>query len=547
MNLNKICIVPRARGAWEAVDLGFLLAKVWYRELFLLWCLPALLLFLILLIALPTEWLWASVIIVWWLAPLWDRGPLHYASLKFFGDNISVSATMRKLPSIYKIDIFPWLIWRRFNFTRSFDMPVTLLEHLKGSDRSQRLAVLHRNPSNASIWLTIALLHFQVFLSIAVIFFLFVMMPEYSPIHINEVFNSQHTYIDIGIYVLAFFSMAVVAPFYTLAGFALYINRRMALEGWDIEIRFRQLAENQRKLRAKASSKMSGATSASSLLICLFMFCSLWSFDSSAEKTQAEQTSNTQGTADTSEKITYVNNNEKAKQLIAKILTGEVFHSKETISGWRLKESEPNEVNGDPEWWINFHKSVEDFAKKFKNQFSTLAGIIEFFLWILVISFIIFMIYHYRQALANTLTSITSITQNRPPKNNQQAPEELFGLDLREQSLPEDIPSEVRQLWQQNDHRAALSLLYRACLYRLIHQWGFDFSEGDTEGDCAKLVKLQGDASLSDYTEQLTQCWQLVAYAHRNPENNAVETLCQRWSHLFETPIKQKNEATHSA
>ena len=38
--------------------------------------------------------------------------------------------------------------------------------------------------------------------------------------------------------------MAAVAPFYCAGGFMLYISRRIELEGWDIEICFREWMAN---------------------------------------------------------------------------------------------------------------------------------------------------------------------------------------------------------------------------------------------------------------------------------------------------------------
>jgi len=44
----------------------------------------------------------------------------------------------------------------------------------------------------------------------------------------------------------AFVAMTLVMPFHTMAGFALYLNRRIELEAWDIEISFRSLASRKR-------------------------------------------------------------------------------------------------------------------------------------------------------------------------------------------------------------------------------------------------------------------------------------------------------------
>ena len=37
--------------------------------------------------------------------------------------------------------------------------------------------------------------------------------------------------------------MLLLEPFYVAAGFGLYLNRRTLLEGWDIEVALRRIAE----------------------------------------------------------------------------------------------------------------------------------------------------------------------------------------------------------------------------------------------------------------------------------------------------------------
>ena len=41
---------------------------------------------------------------------------------------------------------------------------------------------------------------------------------------------------------LYLFAVCVVEPFYVAGGFGFYINRRIYLEGWDIDLTFRKLA-----------------------------------------------------------------------------------------------------------------------------------------------------------------------------------------------------------------------------------------------------------------------------------------------------------------
>ena len=85
MQLDRIRIRPRLRNGWEAIDLGFRVASTWYLPLFLCWLLPALLFTLLLYLVIDdSQWpLW----LVWWLKPVWDRGPLYIASRKLFDDS----------------------------------------------------------------------------------------------------------------------------------------------------------------------------------------------------------------------------------------------------------------------------------------------------------------------------------------------------------------------------------------------------------------------------------------------------------------------------
>ena len=47
-------------------------------------------------------------------------------------------------------------------------------------------------------------------------------------------------------------AITLVMPFHTMAGFALYLNRRIELEAWDIEISFRNIASRKQSAAAGA-------------------------------------------------------------------------------------------------------------------------------------------------------------------------------------------------------------------------------------------------------------------------------------------------------
>src|SRR5690606_17282231 len=43
----------------------------------------------------------------------------------------------------------------------------------------------------------------------------------------------------------SYIAMALVAPVFVACGFSLYLNRRVKLEGWDIEIAFKRMAQKR--------------------------------------------------------------------------------------------------------------------------------------------------------------------------------------------------------------------------------------------------------------------------------------------------------------
>ncbi|UCH39084.1 MAG: DUF4129 domain-containing protein, partial [Gammaproteobacteria bacterium] len=147
MDLDKLQVDASIRSGWQAVDLGFLMARAWFRPLYLAGLLAQLPLSLVLFLVFWKSPFWALALI-WWLKPFWERLPLFIASRKLFDEEAGVWSSMRSFPIR---DILPWLLWRRFSLQRAFDNPVTVLEELKGSQRRQRLRVLHGKYSDVAL------------------------------------------------------------------------------------------------------------------------------------------------------------------------------------------------------------------------------------------------------------------------------------------------------------------------------------------------------------------------------------------------------------
>ncbi len=107
------------------------------------------------------------------------------------------------------------------------------------------------------------------------------------------------------------------------------------------------------------------------------------------------------------------------------------------------------------------------------------------------------------------------------------APSHVLALDIRPANLPDDIGQAAAALWHAGDARAALSLLYRAALSRLVHGRGVPLRGSSTEGEALALAHGHVDAAALAYLGTLVRLWQALVYAARQPRADEVLPLCQ--------------------
>lgn len=108
-------------------------------------------------------------------------------------------------------------------------------------------------------------------------------------------------------------------------------------------------------------------------------------------------------------------------------------------------------------------------------------------------------------------------------------PSHVRDLDIRPESLPERIGEAAAALWQKGEHRAALSLLYRGALSRLVHQHQVPIRAASTEGECLALAARRLAPERSAYFGRLVQAWQVAVYGARLPEDASVIALCREF------------------
>jgi hypothetical protein len=112
-------------------------------------------------------------------------------------------------------------------------------------------------------------------------------------------------------------------------------------------------------------------------------------------------------------------------------------------------------------------------------------------------------------------------------------PSHVGELDIRPESLPADIGAAVKELWLAGERRAALSLLYRGALSRLVHSYEVAIGDASTEGDCVRLARASLPAPRSDFIAALVQVWQLAVYGDRAIATERVLGLCDDFDRLL--------------
>ena len=238
-------LVLRRRTPWEAADAGLLLWRANFFYFLPFFALP----FWICafgLRLLPEKFLPWSWFVLWYLKPLFDRPVLHIISVRFFEPRSGTGRLLRELGKTILRGLPGDLLWRRFSPIRYAVMPLRILEKLRGKNIKQRKLYLEKGGLHFCAFLTLwgAVLEL-VFLAGEVLFSLIMieLLQENYISSLGDFFAKS----EIFFFAAWCFNSMLVESIYVCTGFSLYINSRVELEGWDIEILFRKFTEARKK------------------------------------------------------------------------------------------------------------------------------------------------------------------------------------------------------------------------------------------------------------------------------------------------------------
>jgi hypothetical protein len=456
-------------------------------------------------LALPEYLAWSSLL-VWWCKPIWERAQLFMLSRSLFEDRPSIRQTLRALAGYGFRDWLPALTIRRVSLMRSFDMPVAVLEGSQGLERAARLGVLHRGgfPSAAAA-LTVLLVHLEFGLVLGILLLAQILTPEGVDWNVFSWvfgFEGEETWAgQVFVFYATVIAILLVAPFYVVGGFSLYLHRRTELEAWDLELAFRRLASRICATRPTQSS----VSRVSGMMLSGVFLGALASAPMESVATE----------------LTPV----ESHKSIEAILEGDAFHRIDTI---RLPRSLL-------EW--EFERDAETAAEypiwliELTDRLGSLVGGgAEVFLVALGLGCVGWLVIRVAQH--------RGVFSGRPDAERlrQIAPTELFGLQVTEESLPADLVAEALESARAQDGRSALGLLYRGALVRLGFIYGLELSGGVTERECLDAARPLMSGEAAAYFDRLTATWLRCAYGHIEPDADRLEGLCLDWSQWFEVP-----------
>ena len=179
-----------------------------------------------------------------------------------------------------------------------------------------------------------------------------------------------------------------------------------------------------------------------------------------------------------------------------------------TINSLRWKQQE---ANTEEPWWA-------PIARWTRGLFGWLAESGRLLVWVVgALAAVLLTVFIVRLVRGRSLP--------RVPKQFV-APSHVRDLDIRPESLPDDVGAAALALWERGDQRAALALLYRGTLSRLVHVHSVPIRASSTEGECLALARPRLSESSARYAASLVGVWTAAVYGAQEPAGGVVQALC---------------------
>lgn len=240
MRIDALTVELRPRSMSEASDLGVLLVQTHARSV---WRTCGPVFGVVMLLALSTVEIapWLPGLLIFWLKPWLDRSVLFVLSRALFGQSSTFKDLWHARSSVWWQQLPRTLTFRRLSPWRSFTQPIYQLEGQSGRALRQRSSqLLSGQRWEASLMHTVFATA-EMVLNIGLVGALIWLAPNGGGLGFFQWLTSSDHVLTSVLGTLAYaVVVCVLEPFYVASGFAMYLNRRVELEAWDVEQEFRR-------------------------------------------------------------------------------------------------------------------------------------------------------------------------------------------------------------------------------------------------------------------------------------------------------------------
>jgi hypothetical protein len=492
MRLEDVTAEIRPRSDWEAVDLGFALARREFWRCFSVWWLTVLVPSIVAAILLWDSPFWFAFLF-WWWRPAASRMVLFLLSRRLFGAQPGWKQIFPQIPRAWWRRFFYRFIWARCSPWAPLTMAVEDLEGLRGGAYSQRSKLLLRRGEGAVGWLSAVGSMMAGWLAICFLLLAWMLMPEGQAGIFDQTVDALQSgeflaiplgalWLTVGCYAVA---ISLCDVFVTAGGFGIYVNNRTWIEGWDVELAFKRLANRITKVAA--------------VLVAAFVMVISSTPVMAAGGSPSEVIREVKAHPDF---------NVEMRKIPIEAPSAKTPPKSRTSSSRSSYSSSGSSGGG---------------SSGLEGVFGSLGVLALVILAAALIAGVVWMLWRHRSVRAPSPGSSRS---SRPTARV------VMGMEVSRDTLPEDIPTMARRLWGEGRRHEAIALLYRGAISRAMETGRVEIMESDTEGDCLRRVREAGAPAHPGYFQRLTGYWIALAYAHSFPLDAEVHDLCSQWPYV---------------
>jgi hypothetical protein len=224
----------------EAADLGVLLVRRHMRSIVRTWG-PLYLVFALLALATAEFGSWIPGAVIFCAKPWLDRSLMFVLSRAIFGEDTRWADLWAQRSAVWWGDLLSTLTVARLSPWRSYTQAIGQLEGQRGRARHTRRNQMLRGKRGAAGGMQFVFSNAEMVLCFGLFALALWFAPESARGSLWDwMFQGDSLANALASNALYALVVLVLEPFYVAAGFAMYLNRRVELEAWDVEQEFRR-------------------------------------------------------------------------------------------------------------------------------------------------------------------------------------------------------------------------------------------------------------------------------------------------------------------